>query len=538
MSLVHIFSTYINLNILIVAGFLSLFLYQMINRLIRRSISSESLLKLHYAVLTILFFILIAYPFLPDKKVFMPSAKIWSAQSIKTFNMDYSPSDNEGYLSLPGLKENNSMDAGVIRITGIIFLGSLFMLGIIRISNDLHRLMLIRKESYLIKKYRAVSIYANNRIKVPFSYWLPGQANIVIPTGLLGKDQDYRITLLHEIQHHRNGDTKWVYAIWLIRSLCIINPCIHIWNRFISELQEFACDEALAGRSKIDSQAYARCLLEAAKSALNCKRVPVCATGLTFMVDRQLLKRRIERMYNKLPAPLKWQTSLMVIILIFGLMASIAFASKGVIQDRRITEAQAYEMVEKAKSGSGFPIVMNDLVLKQLNIYLGTPEGREFIKSALKRMEDYQGTIQDKLKQYEAPEEFLAIPLVESGYQNLKQSEKKELGMLGAGLWMFIESTARNYGLKVDDVKDERLDVDLLTDAAMRYLSACRLRFNDWQLALLSYNMGEANVQKAIEKTGSRDAWEIIRAGYENDKDYYPRIMAAIIILKNPDLVN
>jgi len=103
---------------------------------------------------------------------------------------------------------------------------------------------------------------------------------------------------------------------------------------------------------------------------------------------------------------------------------------------------------------------------------------------------------------------------------------------------MFIESTARHYGLKVDDTVDERVDVYLLTDAAMRYLTANRLRFNDWQLAILAYNMGETKVQEAIDKTGSRDAWEIIRAGYENDKDYYPNIMAAIIIMKNPDSVN
>jgi membrane-bound lytic murein transglycosylase D len=470
MSLVQIVSTYINMNILIIAGFLSLLLYQKLTGYIKRSIGAESLLKLNYAILTILFIILITYPFLPAKKVFTPSAKIWSAQSINTFNIDYS-SDNEGYLSLPGLRGDNSMDAGNIRLTGIILLGALLLIGIIRILIDLYRLMLIRKGSYLIKKYRAVSIYTNDRIQVPFSYWLPGQANIIIPTGLLGKYPDYKITLMHEIQHHRNGDTKWVYGIWLIRSLCIINPCIHIWNRLISELQEFACDEALAGRRKIDSQAYARCLLEVARSALNPGRVPVCATGLTFMVERQLLKRRIERMNNKFPISLKWQTNLIVVIFILGLMTSIAFASKGVIQDRRITEAQAYKMVEKAQSNSKFPVVMNDLVLKQLNNYLGTPEGREFIKDSLKRMEGYRETIQAKLTQYNVPDEFLAIPLVESGYQNLKQSENKELGAWGAGIWMFIEPTAKKYGLKVDNTLDERLDAGLLTDAAMRYLS-------------------------------------------------------------------
>lgn len=535
MSLVQIVTAYISLNILIVAGCLSLLFYPIITGLAKRTIRAESLLRLHYAILSILFFIMLIYPFLPGKKVFTPSAKIWSAQSMNTFSEDYSSPDKGGYLSLPGFRGDNSLDAGSIGLTGIILLSSLLLFGIIKISHDLHSLLIIRKGSYLIRRYRSVSIYANDRIQVPFSYWLPGQANIIIPTRLLGKDPDYKITLFHEIQHHRNGDTKWVYGIWLLKSICIFNPCIHIWSRLISEIQEFACDEALVDRRKINSHSYARCLLEAASSAPNRRRAPVCATGLTFIVEPRLLKRRIERMYGKFPMKLKWQINLVVITLVMGLMISIAFASKGAVQDRRITEAQAIKMAERAESGSGFPVVVNDLVLRQLNNYLGTPEGREFMKKSLQRMGAYRKDIEVKLEQYGVPEEFLAIPLVESGYQNLEQSEHKGWG---AGIWMFIESTARNYGLRVDDTVDERLDSDLLTDAAMRYLLANRLRFNDWQLAVLAYNMGEANVRKAIENTGSRDVWDVIRAGYENDKDYYPRFMAAIIIMKNPGAVN
>jgi membrane-bound lytic murein transglycosylase D len=535
MSLVQILTAYINLNILVVVSCLSLLFYPLIIGLTKRTIGSESLLKLHYAILSILFFILLAYPLIPNKKVFIPSAKIWSAQSIKTFSEDYSSTYKGGYLSLPGFSGNNSLGAENIRLTGIFLLSFLLLLGVVRISQDLYRLMIIRKAAYLIRKCGSVSIYASDQIQVPFSYWLPGQANIIIPTKLLGKDTDFRITLIHEIQHHRNGDTKWVYGIWLLISICIFNPCIHIWNRLISELQEFACDEALVDRRKIDSQAYARCLLEAAKSALNRKRAPVCATGLTFMVERQLLKRRIEKMYKKFPIRLKWQINVFAVILIMGLMVSIAFASKGAVQDRRITTAQAQKLAEKAGSDSGFPVVVNDLVVRQLNIYLGTPEGREFMKNSLLRMESYRKGIEAKLEQYDVPEEFIAIPLVESGYQNLGKSDNQ----LGVGIWMFIPSTAKYYGLKVDDKVDERMDVDLLTDAAMRYLLACKLRFSDWQLAVLAYNIGEAKVQEAIEKTGSRDVWDIIRAGgYENDKDYFSKVMAAIIIMKNPDSVD
>lgn len=183
-------------------------------------------------------------------------------------------------------------------------------------------------------------------------------------------------------------------------------------------------------------------------------------------------------------------------------MAVTAFASNALVPDRRVNMAQAKATAAQAQSKTGFQVVVNDLVLKQLNRYIGTPEGREF----------------------------------ESGYQNLTEQLSGTPGK-AAGLWQFIPSTARNYGLRVDNKTDERLHVDLNTDAAMRYLSANNLRFKDWHLSALAYNMGENAVQKGIDATGSRDAWTLIRNGYEGDKDYLPRLMAAILIMQNPSSV-
>ena len=129
----------------------------------------------------------------------------------------------------------------------------------------------------------------------------------------------------------------------------------------------------------------------------------------------------------------------------------------------------------------------------------------------------------------------MAVPIIESGYQNL--TEKDNQSMKAAGIWQFIPETARNYGLRVDRKTDERLDVNLLTDAAMRYLQSNHLRFKDWQLSALAYNMGEDAVQKGMDALGSRDAWTLIRNGYEGDKDYLPKLMAAILIMRNPDSV-
>lgn len=227
--------------------------------------------------------------------------------------------------------------------------------------------------------------------------------------------------------------------------------------------------------------------------------------------------------------------SVAVGLLIASIMGITAYAANGLIQDRRVSMSQAKAMAARAQSDSGFPVVVNELVLKQLNRYIGTPEGREYMRNSLARMQNYKVIVGDYLKKYGVPVEIMAVPIIESGYQNL--TEQSNTSVKAAGIWQFIPQTARNYGLRVDSQKDERLDIGLLTDAAMRYLQANNLRFKDWQLSALSYNLGENAVQKGMNVLGTRDVWTLIQNGYEGDKDYLPMLMAAILIMKNPESV-
>lgn len=229
------------------------------------------------------------------------------------------------------------------------------------------------------------------------------------------------------------------------------------------------------------------------------------------------------------------RVSILVGVLLTVFLGIGAFASKGLIQDRRVTMIQAKSMLSRAQQGTEFQVVVNDLVLVQLNRYIGTPAGRDFMKKSLQRMQNYRNLVEKYLHKYAVPEEFLAMPIIESGYQNLAPSQNPEYPSWRAvGLWQFIASTARNYGLKVDSEVDERLNVEILTDAAMRYLKSNQMRFKDWSLAASAYNMGEENLQKAINEVGSKDAWVLIRRGHEGDKNYLAKLMAAIIIMKNP----
>ena len=225
----------------------------------------------------------------------------------------------------------------------------------------------------------------------------------------------------------------------------------------------------------------------------------------------------------------RWASAMALI----SMMVTTAYASNGWILDRRVTMAQAKTMITKAQADSSFPIVLNGQVLEELNAYLGTPEGRDFMKESLQRMQTHQTVVQDGLKKYGVPAEIAAVPIVESGYQNL--AHKPGTRNKSAGIWQFIPATARNYGLRVDGKVDERLNVAMETDAALRYLQSNHLRFKDWQLAMLAYNMGEVNVQNAIDKVGTSDAWAVIGAGFEGDSHYLAKVMAVILILKNPE---
>ena len=213
------------------------------------------------------------------------------------------------------------------------------------------------------------------------------------------------------------------------------------------------------------------------------------------------------------------------------LLAASAWASGKWVIDTRISAHKMVEMAEVARKGSAFPIMVNDDVLRELNHYLGTQKGREFVARAEANLDQLRPMLNRQLAQHSIPEEVLAVGLVESGFANLPQSANP--GAHGAGVWQFIPNTARIFGLKVDEKLDERLDTEKETYAAIRYLDANHLRFDNWLLGVMAYNMGERALDNAILKSGTRDPWKLVQQGFENDQGYLAKFMAAVLILKN-----
>ena len=129
------------------------------------------------------------------------------------------------------------------------------------------------------------------------------------------------------------------------------------------------------------------------------------------------------------------------------------------------------------------------------------------------------------------PQEFIFLAQAESGFLPRAVSY-----MSAAGMWQFIRGRGAEYGLRQDAYIDERFDPELATRAAARHLRDLYHQFGDWYLAIAAYNCGPGNVDRAVERTGYADVWELRNRGVLplETSNYVPIILAMTIMAKNP----
>ncbi len=177
-----------------------------------------------------------------------------------------------------------------------------------------------------------------------------------------------------------------------------------------------------------------------------------------------------------------------------------------------------------------FPITIN----KQVDFYLDQFQNKQkkYFKRWLERSTKYLPAIRHELRVAGLPQDLAYLAMIESGYNPSAYSHAH-----AAGLWQFIRGTGRNYGLRIDSWVDERREPEKATKAAVAYLGALYERFGDWQLAVAGYNAGEGKIERAIKKYKSRDFWELAKHRYLRleTKRYVPKLIAAIIIARNPE---
>lgn len=129
---------------------------------------------------------------------------------------------------------------------------------------------------------------------------------------------------------------------------------------------------------------------------------------------------------------------------------------------------------------------------------------------------------EEALESYGLPLELKYLPIVESALN------PRAVSRAGAtGLWQFMLTTGKNYGLEVNSLVDERCDPILSTYAAAHYLSDLYHIFGDWNLVIAAYNCGPENIKKAIHRAnGERDYWQIYPYLPRETRGYVPSFIA------------
>jgi hypothetical protein len=155
------------------------------------------------------------------------------------------------------------------------------------------------------------------------------------------------------------------------------------------------------------------------------------------------------------------------------------------------------------------------------------------VGAAMKRLEQLRPSIDPILDSEGVPQEIASLIVVESGGKTAALSPKGALG-----LWQLMPDTARRYGLVVRPSRDERLDIEKSTRAAARYLRDLYQQFGSWPLALAAYNAGEQALQRAVERSGTRDFVQIssLRFLPQETRNYVPAVLSVMQMLGASDL--
>jgi membrane-bound lytic murein transglycosylase D len=184
----------------------------------------------------------------------------------------------------------------------------------------------------------------------------------------------------------------------------------------------------------------------------------------------------------------------------------------------------------RIRAGFALPDMHGKLVARHQRWYSNRPQ---HVQRMTERSSHYLYFIVDELEKRNMPTEIALLPMIESAYNPQAYSRVR-----AAGIWQFMPSTGRQYGLQQGAWYDGRRDVVSATRAALDYLQFLHDMFGDWQLALAAYNWGEGSVQRVVAKNRAHHK----RIGYANlnmpneTRNYLPKLQAIKNIISNPTM--
>ncbi len=188
---------------------------------------------------------------------------------------------------------------------------------------------------------------------------------------------------------------------------------------------------------------------------------------------------------------------------------------------------------DRIRAGFSLPDFENQRIDHELAWYA---KHQKYMDRVVERAQPYMHYIVDQLDANNIPLEIALLPIVESAFQPFAYSHGR-----ASGIWQFIPSTGRRFGLKQDWWYDGRRDVCASTQAAIKLLTALHNEFNgDWLLALAAYNSGGGNVERAIRKNKRRHKpTDFFSLDLPPETRYYvPKLLALKKLVSNPQMYN
>lgn len=189
--------------------------------------------------------------------------------------------------------------------------------------------------------------------------------------------------------------------------------------------------------------------------------------------------------------------------------------------------AKAEEEIKTTQSD--LPLVLNDPVASYISYF--SNGGRHSLEHGYIRSGRYREMISRILQEEGVPQDLIYLAQAESGFHPMALSKAGARGM-----WQFMASRGSGYGLQRNFWVDDRQDPEKSTRAAAKHLKDLYAQFGDWYLVMAAYNSGPGTVQRAVQRTGYADYWELYRRGVlpAETRNYVPIILAITIMSKNP----
>jgi membrane-bound lytic murein transglycosylase D len=191
-------------------------------------------------------------------------------------------------------------------------------------------------------------------------------------------------------------------------------------------------------------------------------------------------------------------------------------------------EAPPKSLWPRITGGFAMAPMDNDLVREWENWYASRPD---YVERMINRSSHFLFHIVEQVEKRGMPMEIALLPMIESAYNPIAYSRSH-----ASGIWQFIPSTGKDFGLRQNWWYDGRRDVIAATEAALDYLEKLHGMFGDWQLALASYNWGEGAVGRAMERNRAKGLptdYESLTVPPET-RSYVPKLVAVKNIISNP----